>query len=539
MLFSEALGYLLNKEDLPAEWDAAMWQEQETDFQTKAFFSAKMENARFLDRAHGLLFDYMAKVRETIVQPDGTVVTALKVSDRAHFVERLTKFMLEEGMVKPGEISTVNQKDITDIRSRARLNLIFDTNVRQAYGYGQWKQGMTPAALKAFPAARLIRDMAVKVPRPRHEENLGEVLLKTDPRWADFHNAREIGGFGVPWGPYGFNSGCTQEDVSKAEARNLGLPVESQEPTPAKVTDGTEASVKKMDPEIKRKLLEELRSGPKPKDPAEAGREAAAKTRRIMLDRGLADAEGRGDVSKAAKYRKAIAELPTHGLDVREDGSMIRLMPPPPPENEFRQPELTGPRGIPVFVPEDIKARMLADMDHLGAGGGGFTPLEGLSESAQKVVKSFGNSIRDNIREHVRVFDPVGNEKYRKIGDLDNVPVDLGSLPGNVAIHNHPNGTPPSLKDILVAMEGQALEIEVVTSAHTFSLRAVDGAVRGNVVLQWGHLNEMSHAVGQEWRRSKADETTERDIGQRRLHALLMELARQGMILYIRNVNVQ
>jgi hypothetical protein len=52
--------------------------------------------------------------------------------------------------------------DITDI---ARLRLIFETKVRQVYGFGQWKQGMTPAALKAFPAARLIRDLGVKEPR--------------------------------------------------------------------------------------------------------------------------------------------------------------------------------------------------------------------------------------------------------------------------------------------------------------------------------------------------------------------------------------
>jgi hypothetical protein len=302
------------------------WAEQEPDFRTKAFFSAKVENARFLDRAHGLLFDYMAKVKETIVQPDGTVVTALKVGGREHFVKRMRDFMIAEGMAKPGEFVGVDQKDITDIRSVARLRLIFDTNVRQAYGYGQWKQGMKQSVLRAFPAARLIRDRGVKEPRPRHQNNLGEVFLKTDTRWAEFHNAKDIGGFGVPWGPYGFNSGVTQEDVAKAEARKLGLDVDSVvPPQPAKVTDGTEASVKKMDPAIKKKLLEELRGGPKPRDPAEAAREAAANTRRIMLSRGLEGAEQRGDTSKAAKYRKAIAEIQVSGLKVRDDGEKIVL----------------------------------------------------------------------------------------------------------------------------------------------------------------------------------------------------------------------
>ena len=179
--------------------------------------------------------------------------------------------------------------------------------------------------LESLPAARLVRDCGVKEPRPRHQENLGEVLLQTDPRWAEFHNARDIGGLEVPWGPYGFSSGVTQEDVSSAEARQLELAVDSVTPQPARITDGTEASTKKMDPETKRKLLEELRAAPKPRDPAEAGRNAAANTRRIMLNRGLTESISKGDATKAEKYRKAIAEIPVRGLRVRDDGDEIVL----------------------------------------------------------------------------------------------------------------------------------------------------------------------------------------------------------------------
>lgn len=325
MFFEEAINFLLGKEDLPADWNAADWREQEPDFQTKAFFSSTVENARFLDRSHGLIFDYMAKVTERIPQPDGSVKVALKTAGREHFVKRMRDFMIAEGMAEPGEFAGVNQKDVKDIRSVSRLRLIFDTNVRQAFGFGQWKQGMKPAVLRAFPAARLIRDRGVSEPRPRHQANLGEVLLKTDPRWADFHNAREIGGFGVPWGPYGFNSGVNQEDVARAEARRLGLNVDSVSPLPGKITDGTEAGTKKMDPDIKAKLLAELRGGPKPRDPKEAAREAAAEVRREMLGRGLADSESRGDTAKAAKYRKALEDLPNRGLSITEDGDSIRM----------------------------------------------------------------------------------------------------------------------------------------------------------------------------------------------------------------------
>lgn len=333
MPFADVIRFLMDKEQLPAEWDAAMWQDQEPDFQTKAFFSAKVENARFLDRAQTLIFDHLAGVQEQVTNHKGVNSEALSVFDRAHFVKRMRDFMIAEGMAKADEFKDVDQSDVTDTRSMARLNLIFDTNVRQAYGYGQWKQGMTPAALKAFPAARLVRVRGVKEPRPRHAAHLGEVRLKTDfAWWAGYINAKKIGGFEVPWGPYGFGSGVTQRDVSRREAENLGLKVdtgrgEMSTNKDLKITDGLQAGTKTMDTAIKKKLLEELRAGRKPRDPKEAAREAAAKARREALNRGLADAEARGDAAKAEKFRKAIAELaPASGLDVREEPDKIWLV---------------------------------------------------------------------------------------------------------------------------------------------------------------------------------------------------------------------
>lgn len=310
MPFEEAIRFLLEKEGLPADWDSSEWGEQEADFRTKAFFSANVESARFIDRAQGLIFDYLAKTTEKVLGPDGVERIALKVNGREHFVKRMRDFMIAEGMAQRGEFQSVNQEDVKDIRSLSRLRLIFDTNVRQSYGYGQWKQGTTPAALRAFPAARLIRERGVSEPRPRHQNNLGEVRLKTDPRWAEFHNDPLIGGFGMPWGPYGFNSGVNQEDVSRAEAKRLGLDVDSVSPPPAKITDDMQASTKGMDPELKRKLVDELRGGPKAQDPAAAAREASAKVRREMLNRGLADAREKGDEEMIERYREAIAGLP-------------------------------------------------------------------------------------------------------------------------------------------------------------------------------------------------------------------------------------
>ncbi len=68
--------------------------------------------------------------------------------------------------------------------------------------------------------------------------------LKTDTAyWADYQNAEEIGGFGVPWPPFGFNSGMSMEDVSREEAAKLGLPVAGVSPRENTFNEQLKASV--------------------------------------------------------------------------------------------------------------------------------------------------------------------------------------------------------------------------------------------------------------------------------------------------------
>lgn len=348
MDFNEAIGHVLDKDQVPASWDSAHWALMEPEARIRAFFSAKVENARFLDRAQGLLFDYMAKVRDDVTTPDGEKTTALRVAGREHFVKLMRDFMVAEGMAKETDFKDMNQNDVQRLGSMSRLRLIFDTNVRQAYGYGQWKQGMTPEALKAFPAARLVRRRGVAEARPRHAANIGEVRPKTDLYWwASYQNSPEIGGFGVPWGPYGFNSGVDQQNVSREEAEALGVPLPPPPDDLPGLNDGLQASTRKMDPALKAKLLEELRSGPKPTDPREAAREAAAQVRREMLNRGLTEALGNGNAARVEKYREALAALrPLAGLPVEDAGVAIKLVSQPVPQ-PVKAGEDIGPKLVP------------------------------------------------------------------------------------------------------------------------------------------------------------------------------------------------
>lgn len=119
---------------------------------------------------------------------------------------------------------------LQDLRTDERLNLIIETNVDLARGYGQWVQGQDAAVLDEWPARELIRVRVSKVPRDwaqRWTEAGGQffdgrmIALVNDPIWT------RISRFGLPYAPYDFGSGMDQHDVERAEAVALGLLDES------------------------------------------------------------------------------------------------------------------------------------------------------------------------------------------------------------------------------------------------------------------------------------------------------------------------
>ena len=65
----------------------------------------------------------------------------------------------------------------------------------------------------------------------------------------------------MPWPPFGFQSGMGVEDVSREDARKLGLKVDEVEPDTEKgLNSELSASVKTMAPNIKKKFVDELRA---------------------------------------------------------------------------------------------------------------------------------------------------------------------------------------------------------------------------------------------------------------------------------------
>lgn len=135
--------------------------------------------------------------------------------------------------------------DLEDITSAKRLGLIYDQQMSDAFEFGRWKMGQSPALLSQYPCLELVRLEERDQPRDwisRWEEAGGEfyegrmIALKDDPIWT------RISRFGTPFPPFDFNSGMGTEVVSRDEAIALGV-IQPDDPPPQPSTDGYNASL--------------------------------------------------------------------------------------------------------------------------------------------------------------------------------------------------------------------------------------------------------------------------------------------------------
>lgn len=240
MPYEEAIEKLGERSPIGSYLSTWYWQNRvPVALRERAFFSARVENVRFLDRAQRFLLEFLK--RNTARNEAGEIY--LTASGRAKFIEELQTFAIREGM---GPLDPTDKGTLKDITSEGRLALIFDTNIKSAADFGYWKQGQDPDILQAFPAQRFIRVAEVRTKRPVHEANTGAVRRKDDLKFWLAMNDPAIGGFGVPWGPWGFNSGMDVEDVGRDESDALGLtkPDERIQPVEKQLNEALQASTR-------------------------------------------------------------------------------------------------------------------------------------------------------------------------------------------------------------------------------------------------------------------------------------------------------
>jgi hypothetical protein len=244
-LFQEAVEKIGARSPIGSKLTSAEWRDVPVALRERAMFSSQVENVRFLQRARDGIHDFLTASRDE---------SGALAMDRQRFVKLMSEFALKEGM-GPLEGDS-RSSSLQDITSQQRLELIFDTNVRAAQDFGNWKQGMDPDVLNEFPAQRFIRVIEVDEPRDWHSQFEGGVWLKSDvAAWSRINQD-----FGVPWGPWGWGCGHDVEDVDRNEAEALGLiqPAQRAEPALTNFNERLQASVKHLDADLRAKLQEQF-----------------------------------------------------------------------------------------------------------------------------------------------------------------------------------------------------------------------------------------------------------------------------------------
>lgn len=267
--YLEGLKSLLRRKAFPASFNSAEWQAVGPAIRQRSFFSATVESAKVLNRFRNMLLDWQAGTTEDIVSPSGIPSRAYKVSGLADFREKAGDLLISEGLAEPDDFKDTR---IQNIASMSRLKLIFNTNTQQAQEFAAYEMRVTdPVRINLFPAARFVRSPGAIEPRLRHVEAQGQVRRYDDFAFWLRQNAADIGGFQVPWGPWGFNSFMTTEPVSRAEAEQLGL-VRKGERLPAldltpwgiapktRFNQGVEATVDDVTPEIRQQAIDTIRA---------------------------------------------------------------------------------------------------------------------------------------------------------------------------------------------------------------------------------------------------------------------------------------
>lgn len=209
LTFRQAINYVAQKNILPTSLTSDQLKQLSTDSRERAFFSATNEISSVLDR----LRDEVQKIVDgnvTEMNDAGTIRLSIK--------EALASVNYSPEAGKAGTIQ--------DLSSDSRINLVVDTNIDMAQGYGAWTIGQDEGALDQYPAQELYRKETRKEPRDwpkRWEEHGGQIY---DGRMIAKKNAtiwESISEFGQPYPPFDFNSGMGVRDVDRGEAESLGI----------------------------------------------------------------------------------------------------------------------------------------------------------------------------------------------------------------------------------------------------------------------------------------------------------------------------
>lgn len=194
----------------PSARTSAEWNMVDPAVKATSFFSACVEDERVLA---GL---------QSVVQQ--AMEEGMSMQD---FVDEALS-MLDFIRIEPPEDAEEKKRfkfSIDTLYNPKRLRLIYRTQEQLAHGYKAFCEAFDPEWLDMFPAWEFVRQPGAveSQKRPDHVKHEGAIELKTNLQfWLD-RNSFDQGGFGNPYGPWGFNSWMRTFDVDRETAEALGL----------------------------------------------------------------------------------------------------------------------------------------------------------------------------------------------------------------------------------------------------------------------------------------------------------------------------
>lgn len=197
----------------PSAHTTAGWQGVSAAVRNTSFFSACVEDERILAALQQLVDKAVT---------EGWSVTAF-IDHALNMLDdiRLERYPGSEGREKGQEFD----ESFDILYDMNRLRLIYLTQMQLAAGFRQFVDDFDPFTLQVFPAWEFVRQPGAKeqYKRTDHVKHEGVIRLKTDlPFWLA-RNSPEQGGFGNPYGPWGFNSWMRTTPVDRDRAEELGL----------------------------------------------------------------------------------------------------------------------------------------------------------------------------------------------------------------------------------------------------------------------------------------------------------------------------
>ena len=215
--FAEAIQSQAVKRLMPTSAGTAELKQLGPEILARARFSAQTTNVGYLAKMDNLL--------TTLVSPASQDREAGPVLDASAVRLALKQHLAATGYApKDGESG-----GLKDLSSDRRLNLIIDTNIKMAHGYGNYAQMQDPDLLDVWPCQELIRvedrdkkrnwEGMTGIWRSAGGQSFGGKMIarKDDPIWY------RISAFGSPYPPFDFGSGMGVRDVSRSEAESLGV----------------------------------------------------------------------------------------------------------------------------------------------------------------------------------------------------------------------------------------------------------------------------------------------------------------------------